>query len=178
MRLRFERDDCDLRYAQRALVRALGLSFALLLILALGIGSTTAIFRSAALCCSVKSPTRRGRAAGGFEEAGGEGGLALSPTVLHEMKWSAPGVGFMPAPSYRGGSGMRLSDQYHKWVEWSDEDGAYLGKCPDLITGIHGDDSVKVYADLRDVIEDVIRHFETERRPLPTPHVRPMQEVA
>ncbi len=35
---------------------------------------------------------------------------------------------------------MKRSDQYHKWVEWSDEDEAYIGKCPDLITGIHGDD--------------------------------------
>lgn len=33
---------------------------------------------------------------------------------------------------------MKPGDRYHKWVEWSDEDEAYLGKCPDLITGIHG----------------------------------------
>ena len=31
---------------------------------------------------------------------------------------------------------MKTSDKYHKWIEWSDEDRAYLGKCPDLITGI------------------------------------------
>jgi hypothetical protein len=31
---------------------------------------------------------------------------------------------------------MKKSDQYHKWVEWSDEDEAYIGKCPDLITGM------------------------------------------
>jgi hypothetical protein len=31
---------------------------------------------------------------------------------------------------------MKESDQYHKWVEWSEEDQAYIGKCPDLITGI------------------------------------------
>lgn len=34
---------------------------------------------------------------------------------------------------------MKPSDHYHKWVEWSDEDKVYIGKCPALITGIHGD---------------------------------------
>ncbi|MDM8515181.1 hypothetical protein QUF76_03190 [Desulfobacterales bacterium HSG16] len=73
---------------------------------------------------------------------------------------------------------MKSGDQYHKWVEWSDEDHVYLGKCPDLITGIHGDDPVQVYNDLCEVVEDVIRHFESENRPLPAPRVRPMLDVA
>ena len=72
---------------------------------------------------------------------------------------------------------MRASDQYHKWVEWSDEDQTYIGKCPDLITGIHGDDPVNVYRELCEVIEDVIRQFATEGRPLPRPRIRPMQDV-
>jgi len=29
---------------------------------------------------------------------------------------------------------MKLIDQYYRWVEWSDEDQAYVGKYPDLIT--------------------------------------------
>jgi predicted RNase H-like HicB family nuclease len=72
---------------------------------------------------------------------------------------------------------MKTSDQYHKWVQWSNEDGVYLGLCPDLITGIHGDDPVKLYGELCEVVENVISHFQTEGRPLPTPRVRPMQEV-
>ena len=72
---------------------------------------------------------------------------------------------------------MKTSDQYHKWVEWSEEDQAYHGKCPDLITGIHGDDPAQVYAELCDVTEDVVRHFESSGRPLPPRCVRPMQEV-
>jgi hypothetical protein len=32
---------------------------------------------------------------------------------------------------------MKKSDQYHKWVEWSEEDQIYIGKCPGVITGIH-----------------------------------------
>ena len=73
---------------------------------------------------------------------------------------------------------MRKSDLYHKWVEWSEADQAYIGKCPDLITGIHGDNPVKLYSELCEVIEDVIYHFETEGRSLPHPRIRPMQEVA
>jgi hypothetical protein len=73
---------------------------------------------------------------------------------------------------------MKENDQYHKWVEWSKEDQTYIGKCPDLITGIHGDDPVRLYGELCEVVEDVIRHFEAEGRTLPSPRVRPMQEVA
>jgi hypothetical protein len=51
---------------------------------------------------------------------------------------------------------MKVSDRYHKWIEWSEEDAAYLGKCPDLITGIHGEDPVRRYAELHEVVEDVI----------------------
>ena len=72
---------------------------------------------------------------------------------------------------------MKTSDRYHKWVEWSDEDGVYIGKCPDLITGIHGDDPKQVYADLCEMVEEVIAHFEAEGRELPPPTVRPMQDV-
>ncbi len=73
---------------------------------------------------------------------------------------------------------MKRSDQYHKWIEWSEEDRTYLGKCPDLITGIHGDNPVRLYADLCQVVDEVVSHFEAEGRALPAPRTRPMQEVA
>jgi hypothetical protein len=53
----------------------------------------------------------------------------------------------------------------------------YVGKCPDLISGIHGDDPVRLYADLEQVVEDVVSQFEATGRPLPPPRVRPMQDV-
>ena len=62
---------------------------------------------------------------------------------------------------------MTQSDQYHKWVEWSEEDQTYIGKCPDLITGIHGDNPVRLYSELCEVVEDVVRHFVAEERSLP-----------
>jgi hypothetical protein len=73
---------------------------------------------------------------------------------------------------------MKKSDLYHKWIEWSEQDQTYIGKCPDLITGIHGDDPVKLYRELCEVVEDVILHFESEKRLIPKPRVHPMLEVA
>ena len=81
-------------------------------------------------------------------------------------------------PRHRARPTMKTSDQYHKWVEWSDEDQVYVGKCPDLITGIHGDDPVQLYAELCQVVEEVVGHFESSGRTLPAPMTRPMQEVA
>ena len=59
---------------------------------------------------------------------------------------------------------MKATDRYHKWIEWSEEDRVYIGKCPDLITGIHGDNPVEVYAELCHVVEDVIHDFEARER--------------
>ena len=73
---------------------------------------------------------------------------------------------------------MKAADQYHKWVQWSEEDQVYVGKCPDLITGIHGDDPVQLYRDLCEVVEEVIAHFQAAGKPLPAPRTHPMMEVA
>lgn len=73
---------------------------------------------------------------------------------------------------------MKTADQYHKWVEWSEEDHVYIGKCPDLISGIHGDDPVRLYAELCEVVQDVIDDFANRGRALPEPKTRPMQELA
>ncbi len=72
---------------------------------------------------------------------------------------------------------MKPIDQYHKWIEWSEEDRVYIGKCPDLITGIHGPDPTKLYQELCETLEETIDHFQKSGRPLPPPSVRPMQEV-
>ncbi len=73
---------------------------------------------------------------------------------------------------------MKPSDRYHKWVEWSSRDGVYIGHCPDLITGIHGDDPVRLYVELCETVDDVIAHFENEGRRLPKPRVKPMLQMA
>ena len=40
---------------------------------------------------------------------------------------------------------MKKSDRYLKVVEWSEEDGCYIGTCPGLMAaGVHGDDGIEV----------------------------------
>lgn len=73
---------------------------------------------------------------------------------------------------------MKPIDAYHKWVEWSDENQVYVGRCPDLITGIHGDDPIKVYSELEMVVQEVIDHFQEIGRALPAPRTRPMMEIS
>ncbi len=72
---------------------------------------------------------------------------------------------------------MNENGQYHKWIEWREDDQTHIGKCPDLITGMHGDDPVKLYGELCEVVEDVFRHFRAEGRELPKSSIRPMKEV-
>ena len=53
---------------------------------------------------------------------------------------------------------MKPGDRYLKIVEWSEEDGCYVGTCPGLMLGgVHGDDEARVYAELCDVVEEWIR---------------------
>jgi hypothetical protein len=55
-------------------------------------------------------------------------------------------------------------NRYHKWVEWSEADQVYIGRCPDLITGIHGDNPVRLYAELCGTVSEVIEHFVANKR--------------
>ena len=73
---------------------------------------------------------------------------------------------------------MKLSDRYHKWVEWSNEDEVYLGRCPDVITGIHGGDPIELYGELCEVVEEVLSELQASGRKLPNPTTHPMQEIA
>lgn len=63
---------------------------------------------------------------------------------------------------------MKPSDRYLKVVEWSEEDGCYVGTCPGLLHGgIHGDDERKVYDELCDAVEEAIDLLDADGRPLP-----------
>jgi predicted HicB family RNase H-like nuclease len=63
---------------------------------------------------------------------------------------------------------MKPTDRYLKIVEWSEEDGCYVGTCPGLmIGGVHGADEASVYAELCDVVEEWIRVLEEDGELLP-----------
>lgn len=65
---------------------------------------------------------------------------------------------------------MKFSDRYLKIVEWSEEDGCYVGTCPGLFYGgVHGMDQAKVYAELCEVVEENIEIYLEDKRPLPPP---------
>ena len=67
----------------------------------------------------------------------------------------------------------RLIEQYRREITWSDEDGCYVGRCPELfLGGCHGERREDVDEALKEIIADVIRDYEKSGRPLPPPAKR------
>ena len=64
----------------------------------------------------------------------------------------------------------KLAAKYPKFVEWSEEDQCFIGRCPMLFDGaIHGADEPKVYKELCDTAEEWITILQDDRTPLPNP---------
>ena len=62
----------------------------------------------------------------------------------------------------------KRSDAYLKVVEWSEEDQCYIGTSPGLMLGgVHGKTENKVYEELCQVIDEWVKHAETDGMPLP-----------
>lgn len=63
---------------------------------------------------------------------------------------------------------MKESTRYVKIVEWSDEDGCYVGSSPGLLLGgCHGDDEREVFEQLCLIVEETIRLYHEDGKPLP-----------
>jgi predicted RNase H-like HicB family nuclease len=63
---------------------------------------------------------------------------------------------------------MSRGDKYLKIVEWSDEDGCFIGSCPELFYGgCHGSDAKAVFAELCNIIEETILIYEQDGKSLP-----------
>lgn len=63
---------------------------------------------------------------------------------------------------------MKESTRYVKVVEWSDEDGCYVGSCPGLfLGGCHGDDERDVFAELCVIAEETTDLYHADGKPLP-----------
>lgn len=59
---------------------------------------------------------------------------------------------------------------YHKIVTWSEADGCYVGRCPELMLGgVHGPDERKVFAELCSVVDEWVRLAGKDKVPLPKP---------
>ena len=60
--------------------------------------------------------------------------------------------------------------RYTKFVEWSDEDQVFIGRCPEIMGGgVHGCDEAKVYAELCQAVEEMIELIHADGRELPEP---------
>ena len=63
---------------------------------------------------------------------------------------------------------MKASARYAKIVEWSEEDGCYIGSAPGLIYGgCHGDDEKQVFEELCRIVEEAIELYRKDGKPLP-----------
>jgi len=65
---------------------------------------------------------------------------------------------------------MKESTRYVKIVEWSDEDGCYVGSSPGLLFGgYHGDDERQVFEQLCQIVDETIDLYHQDGKPLPPP---------
>lgn len=65
---------------------------------------------------------------------------------------------------------MSDESKYTKIIEWSEEDGCFIGSCPELFYGgCHGDDEREVFDELCRIIEETIRLYQMDKKTLPKP---------
>ena len=75
---------------------------------------------------------------------------------------------------------MKTEDRYLKFVRWSDEDGLYLGYCPDLFPwgGVcHGATEEDAYHQLTDLVREEVEELQRDGKHLPEAATRPMREA-
>ncbi len=60
--------------------------------------------------------------------------------------------------------------RYAKFVEWSDEDQCFIGRCPEIMAGgVHGADEARVYADLCQAVEEMVELIHSDGHEWPRP---------
>ena len=65
---------------------------------------------------------------------------------------------------------MKESARYLKIVEWSQEDGCFIGSCPGLLYGgCHGADEMAVFEQLCAAVDEAIDLYRRDGKPLPPP---------
>ena len=65
---------------------------------------------------------------------------------------------------------MKPHEKYLKFVQWSDEDELYIGYCPDLFPSggvCHNEVEIGAYAQLCEIVEDVVNDYLRDGEPLP-----------
>lgn len=60
--------------------------------------------------------------------------------------------------------------RYTPFVEWSDEDNCFIGRCPEIFHGgVHGPDRAAVYQELCEVVDEWIAIMKCDGEKLPAP---------
>lgn len=75
---------------------------------------------------------------------------------------------------------MKAQDRYLKFVRWEEEDGLYVGYCPDLFPwgGVcHADTEREAYLELCARVEEEVGQLHDTARELPPICTRPMREA-
>jgi len=76
---------------------------------------------------------------------------------------------------------MKAEDRYLKFVRWYEEDGLYVGYCPDLFPwgGVcHSADEGAAYRILAELVREEVADLLRAGKTLPMPITRPMRELA
>ncbi len=79
---------------------------------------------------------------------------------------------------------MTEGAKYMKLVEWSEQEGCFIGSCPELFYGgCHGDEPQAVFEELCQIVEETVVLYKQDGKPLPAPlsgkeFVNAMQKIA
>jgi len=75
---------------------------------------------------------------------------------------------------------MKPEDKYLKFVLWEEDDGAYVGYCPDLFPwgGVcHATTEDEAYRQLRELVQQEVEDLRQAGKQLPPVSTRPMREA-
>ncbi len=75
---------------------------------------------------------------------------------------------------------MKAQDQYLRFVRWEEEDGAYVGYCPDLFPwgGVcHGATEEGTYRELCVLVQEEVEELCAAGKPLPPVSTRAMRDA-
>ena len=75
---------------------------------------------------------------------------------------------------------MKIENQYLKFVRWEDEDGLYVGYCPDLFPWgaiCHGRTEEETYGQLCALVREEVEDLLKAGKELPPSSTRPMRDA-
>ncbi len=75
---------------------------------------------------------------------------------------------------------MKPQDHYLKFIQWDNEDGLYVGYCPDLFPWgavCHSATEEEAYRQLCALVAEEVEELQRAGKPLPQPGTRPMRDA-